>query len=446
MMSPTDRELLEHYLDGTIDDADAQRLRSLLRDSAEARAALRTLATVDFGLQEIAAIGAIPETAKDEGRPSVLRFPKPSTTTRRHGWPLAIAAAAALLFSHIDFAPPVTEAKVARISGMGGSVLWTGNGGRVTGDLGIGDLLTGGTVEGTTPDSWVELEFIDGSTAMISGNSMLTFSDHGQKQLYLKEGAVSGDVKPQSPGKPMRIQTRSALLEVLGTQFQIETDLSSTVLNVNQGEVRVKRLSDGRTVDVPAEHRLIAALERPMVPEAIPGTVRGWKSRLDLGPAGTQGRWSPKTAAQDASLKTIPYVHTTPQGQTMTLYSAALQVSGGDNPPVILDSDSRIRVRGRLGSAHGVVFGVTVRHPDGGFAGNFFTFKPASAFEGGGDFDVLLEIRDFRLDPLLAKTKNQGATAPVGVVAEAFWCNSLADPAGLEIVEVEVIAPASAAS
>ena len=55
MMTPADIELLEQYIDGTLADGDAQRLRALLRDSAEARAMLRSLATIDFGLQDIAA-------------------------------------------------------------------------------------------------------------------------------------------------------------------------------------------------------------------------------------------------------------------------------------------------------------------------------------------------------------------------------------------------------
>ena len=55
MMTPADFELLEQYIDGTLADGDLQRLRALLRDSAEARAVLRSLATIDFGLQDIAA-------------------------------------------------------------------------------------------------------------------------------------------------------------------------------------------------------------------------------------------------------------------------------------------------------------------------------------------------------------------------------------------------------
>ena len=56
----------------------------------------------------------------------------------------------------------------------------------------------------------------------------------------------------------MLIYTRSAVLEVLGTQFEVEAETATTILNVSEGSVRVKRFSDGSTVDVPARHRLIA--------------------------------------------------------------------------------------------------------------------------------------------------------------------------------------------
>ena len=72
MMTPADFELLEQYIDGTLADGDAQRLRALLRDSAEARAVLRSLATIDFGLQDMAATadadsrGSLGESNGDE--------------------------------------------------------------------------------------------------------------------------------------------------------------------------------------------------------------------------------------------------------------------------------------------------------------------------------------------------------------------------------------------
>jgi hypothetical protein len=281
----------------------------------------------------------------------------------------------------------------------------------------------------------LELEFNDGSTVTISGNSTLTFSDHGQKKLHLKEGNVSGNVKPQPAGKPMLIYTRSAMLEVLGTQFEVEAGLSATMLNVSEGKVRVKRLSDGRTVDVPAKHRMIAAADREMSPILVPDSVNRWSSQLHLGPVGTQGKWLPGTDAASPKLRAVPF--TTRQGKT--IYTVAFGISHGDKPPVILQPACCFRVRGRIASTHEVYFGVTVRHPNGGFAGNFQIIRPAVEFQSGQDFDVVLHLRDFRLDPSLIEMKNKLPSAPFDLVVESMWCHTLDKQAGLEVTEVELM-------
>ncbi len=342
-----------------------------------------------------------------------------------------------MLASSLYFQRPRAERPIATITGLNGSFQWTGDGGLVYQELGVGAELSGGTVEGMTPGSWFELEFNDGSTVTISGNSMLTFSELGQKELHLKEGNVSGNVKPQPVGKPMLVFTRSAMLEILGTQFDVEARLSATMLSVSEGKVRVKRLSDGNTVDVPAKHRLIAAADRNMSPERVPDSVNRWKSQLHLGPVGTQGKWSPATDLESATLRAIPY--TTRLGKT--IYTAAFGVSHGDNPPVTLQPTSRLRVRGRIASTNRVFFGVTVRHPNGEFAGNFQTIRPAVEFPSGQDFEVILHLRNFRLDPSLIEIRNTLPSVPFDLVVEAMWCHTLDKQAGLEIIDVELLPP-----
>ena len=68
---------------------------------------------------------------------------------------------------------------------------------------------------------------------MISGNSMLTFSDDGQKKLRLKEGGFSANVNPQPKGKPMLVSTRTALFEVMGTSFSVDTEPTAATLRVS---------------------------------------------------------------------------------------------------------------------------------------------------------------------------------------------------------------------
>ena len=114
----------------------------------------------------------------------------------------------------------------------------------------------------------------------------------------------------------------------------------------------------------------------------------------------------------------------------------------GDKRPVILQPASRVRVRGRIASTHKVYFGVTVRHAGGGFAGRFQTIRPAVDFPSGQDFEVVLHLRNFRLDSSLDEMKDKLPDDPFNLVVESIWCHTLDKQAGLELTEVELIPPA----
>ena len=450
-------ELWNDYLEGELDESGLAELQALIKEDKH----LLELAADSYQIHRLLGLIAQDSPSRQESFVSetLARLPAdddrfvdqvmqhlPQGSPRRGKtaymylakWSAVIATAAVItLIISLYFQRPIAENRIAKITGLSGSLQWTGDGGQVFHDLNVGTELSGGTIEGMVPDSWLELEFNDGSTVTISGNSMLTFSDHDQKKLYLKEGSVSGNVKPQPSGKPMLIYTRSALLEVLGTQFEVEAGLDITMLNVSEGNVRVKRLSDGNTVDVPAKHRVIAAADREMLPKPVPDSVDRWKSQLHLGPEGAYGKWSPKTATEEAKLRTIPL--TIPQG--LTIYTAALGVSRGDTPRVILQPGCRLRVKGLIASTHNVYFGITVMYPGGGFAGRFENIRPAIEFESGEDFEVFLNLQEFQLDPSLMKIKDKLPSAPFHLVVETVWCHTLDQPSGLEITEVEFLPP-----
>ena len=434
-------ELVDCHLRGELDESGQERLVELLDSDVDARRDFVAQAQWDTRFSDVLRAGCrscrtLLEPNADDGADAPVAAQAPTVTLNRVLWAAAAVIIVALA-AGLYFRPPNTERPIATITGLSGSLQWTGDGGRVFHDLSVGTELPGGTIEGMEPGSWFELQFNDGSTVTISGNATLTFSDHGQKKLHLKEGGVSGDVKPQPAGKPMLIYTRSARLEVLGTQFDVDAGLLATTLNVSEGTVRIERLSDGSTVDVPARHRVIAAADRELLPIPVPDSVNRWVSQLHLGPVATQGKWSPKTDTRDAKLRAIPY--TPPQGYT--IYTVGLGLSCGDKPPVIVQPGSRLRVRGRVASAHKVYFGVTVRGSGGQFAGRFQTTRPAAEFQGGRDFEVVLEFRDFQLDPSLRKIRGRLAGDPFGLDVETFWCHTLDKQAGLELTEVELIPP-----
>lgn len=439
MMSTSDLEsLISAWLDGRISAADSESLQQQLRESPEARATFRRFAQLDAVIRDVA--DAESPGSLDEPVTSVSRR---SATTARWSFALtATAVAVVALIAILFLSQPTGEPKVATVTGLYGPVQFTGNGGRVLHDLAIGSKLSSGTVDGTSPESWLELKFNDGSTVTISGASMLTFSDPGQKELRLKSGRISASVATQPVGKPMLIHTPTAMLTVVGTTFEVEVGLAATALNVSEGEVRVKRLSDGRSIDVPANHRAIAAADRELSHEKVPDPIEHWKSQLPLGPEGTYGKWSPATDGADATLRAIPYS----LRPGVVVYIASIPVSRGDKPPVVLQPGSRFRVRGRITSPQTVYFGVTVRHSNGVFAGKFLTERPADEFPAGQDFEVVLNLEDFRLDPTLVELKSRLPSVPFHLVVESVWCHTWRESVGLEIIETQLVPPTTSAT
>ena len=279
MMTDSDLEqLIAAWLDGRIGAAASEALQQELRGSAKARAIFQRFAQLDAVLRETADTENFGAISQASG--SSVSIPKPIPATTRYAKALvAIAAVIIVVFTATYYFQHVkTDRNIARIKGLNGTLTWIGDGGQIvqgsaspqtetrwSNVLSEGAELPGGTIEGMAPDSWFELEFHDGTTSMISGDSILTFSDRGQKELRLKQGRFSADVMPQPAGKPMLIHTPAAVLEVIGTQFDVEAGPVSTMLYVREGKVQIGRVDDGKTVVVPAGHRVVVATGRAML-------------------------------------------------------------------------------------------------------------------------------------------------------------------------------------
>ncbi len=295
MMTNSDLEnLIAAWLDGCISEAESESLQQELRESAEARAAFNTFAQLDAVLHEVADTEGVGAISQASG--SSVSIPKRATPPYARAL-LAIAAGIIIALTAVLYFQPMKAGhNIVWIKGLNGALIWIGDGGQMiqgsdspqtptrwSNVLNKGAELPGGTIEGMAPDSWFELEFHDGSIGMISGDSILTFSDQGQKELRLKQGLFSADVRPQPEGKPMLIHTPAAVLEVIGTQFDVEADPESTMLYVREGKVQVRRVRDGKTVAVPAGHRVVASADsdmllRPVAPDRTWAQTPFWEN------------------------------------------------------------------------------------------------------------------------------------------------------------------------
>ena len=440
-MKESIKQLARALQDDRIRPEQLAELEAHLAQSAEARELFLHEVNLYAGIEEIAVNEAVSEKNASIDR----ELSSPVRWLVLAGWPLAIASAVLAMAALFASRRNGETRSIATIVGLSGPLQWTGDGGRVDHELRVGMSLPGGTIEGMAPDSWFELQFEDGSTVMISGTSLLTIAELEQKELRLREGRFSANVVPQPDGKPMLIHTRSALLKVLGTQFDIEADLASTSLNVSEGKVRVQRLSDGREVDVPSQHRVIAAYDHLLEPERLPKTVNRWKSRLDQRPGG-YGIWLPAAAGRAPSQKAIPMVPA--EFPNITLYLVGISVSNQDRSPVVVQPGSQFVVRGRFSKPDEVHFGISGTRETGEFAGKFrgdlHQKQPATTPDAKGGFEVVYSVDDFSLDPCVRDRKDELAARPEGLILGAVWAFTYGDgPSGLEVTEVELVPPAT---
>ena len=414
-------EMLTRYVAGDCSTEEVQELSSRLERDAAACELLAEILMQGAAVREFAQANPVPVRA-------VHRAPQRWQALL---WPMA--AAAAVVFAAVIWMQSGRDAAwVMRAAEVSGSVRWTGQGGSIVDSLAKDAALSGGTVETVSDDAAVTLAFRDGSLITLMAHSAATISDEGQKQVHLREGNLSADVRPQRSGRPMLIHTTTAVLEVLGTRFDVESGAATTRLNVDEGTVRMTRLVDGSTVDVPAEHQVVASLSRAEKLGAVQRLTPtlNWRSDLSQGAKGTDGEWLPAEAGLPARLKALPKLVTPAKREPVTLHHVSVEVPWEFLQTLQLKSDSRLRLRGRMTTLTSVEIMLNTKRLRGGFAGNYFARPtPASL-----DWQLDLPITEFR------KWQSEaGEPLPDGLQLRRVVIYTIGSDAGLEIEQVEVV-------
>ncbi len=259
---------LLRYLDGTLPPRDAERLSERLRDDPALRRRLAGIAMQSVMLQEIG------EEAR-AAAPSRRRLP-------------AVAAAAAAVAAAVATAwlaarpPPIGTVASATAAGdapgpppailRGPARLPMVPGAAVR----AGDRLE-------TGHAAVRIEYRGEPTALEAGpgTALSLGSDRGVKLVRLDCGELAARIASQPAGRPMRFATPHAVAEVLGTRLRLAAGARATLLEVEEGRVRLTRSCDGASADVPAGCAAVAAagaplevLRRPEDPKALRQAVR----------------------------------------------------------------------------------------------------------------------------------------------------------------------------
>jgi ferric-dicitrate binding protein FerR (iron transport regulator) len=413
-------ELLVRYAGGDCDAREAEALSSRVESDPAVAAALAEVLLHGVMVRDDA-----------EAHPE-----RKETAALKERWPAsqivgAMAAVMALLFALVWLLQSDGEPNILTVSRVDGSVRWTGAGGEVREPLVNGSRLPGGSLETVSDDATLAITFADGTTLTLLGRTAVTISDEEQKTVHLRSGSVSADVRPQPPQRPLRIHTPTALLEVLGTRFDVDSDAANTRLAVNEGRVRLTRLRDGRSAEVPAQYEAVASLsgaEMPVMPRRQPEVL--WRSDFSAGPAGTQGRWLPADAERTARIGAEPaYLPKSSRGP-VTIHRVNLTLPWQERANIQVRPDSRVRLRGHASQSATLEVMLGCMKTTGGSAGNWFQQRGISA----GEWEIDLPVSAFR--HWHAQAKNAPAEA---LELRGIAIYTINEDAGLEVESVEVL-------
>jgi hypothetical protein len=255
-MNEDEFELLHRYLDGAITPEELESLEDLLRSSADARATLRSLATIDAKWQEIAADKAFSEPTAIAAGNKMYGAPKPTASAvgslgSRRAIPIWLtisAIAASLIFGAFGwFRTPEQNAvemergiaRVIRIEGEGKTE------DRVVVDG--ADLFAG--EELAMQHGLIELAFRETGVHVIA-TAPLKMKLSSDQRVLLHEGQVKLVVPPQGVG--FVVDTAQRKFTDLGTSFVVTASSSGSDVLVLDGLISVDD-HDGTSEDLMRE-------------------------------------------------------------------------------------------------------------------------------------------------------------------------------------------------
>jgi hypothetical protein len=173
-----------------------------------------------------------------------------------------------------------------------------------------------------------------------------------------------------------------------------------------------------------------------VMPQPAPSNY--WACDLGRVPEVILGRWLPPTANERARLGADPLLWPVSEHDSVMLYAVALAAWKSTEHPVLLQSNSKLRVRGRTQKAQAVRFGFSTQKIRGVFAGKFeVDVTPAALGPAGETWQIDLPLSEFR--PL----QPQFSTSPDGLVLSDSYALTIGEDAGLEVNHVELL-PAGA--
>lgn len=304
-------DLLERYLDDTIDAAGATALLKRLDADPEFRrefcAALRMHGLIHAGLdpdtacERLAEVVSIAVKSGDRSFDSRvmdgIKARGLATPARRRFMVWGLAAAAVLAIT-VGIVVSRRPAEMVLSAAGPDTELWRGDG-RIE-ILGARPLEPGDIVK-TPSKGWASVRYADGTAVEVGADTSVVFEAGPGKRIRVDSGLVTAEVAPQPSDRPMILASRGAEAKVLGTSLAFSVFDQGARLVVREGKVAFRRGT--ASIEVAQGQVATAAEGTPFVAEAMSREVlrKFGKSHFMLGIMSGYGEsWVEDTKAQGA--------------------------------------------------------------------------------------------------------------------------------------------------
>jgi len=250
-----------------------------------------------------------------------------------------------------------------------------------------------------------------------------------QKRFTLTQGTLYASVAKQSGGRSIVVLTPHAELTVLGTRFLLQVGADETRLDVEEGRIRNRRLSDKKVVEVPAGHTISTGRSGPLASRLLP-VVRSFQDGVLPAPdyAGTRDTSISSASPSDAAgAQDLLRLYRQPGGDLQNIVLLRWDASSIPPRSRVVAAEVSFWVTGAIGGPGARVF--EVRRP---WEESEATWKLARS-------GVPWQLAGARGEQDAAITRSLGAVAP----SAPGWSTFPLNEAGVALVQLWVSVPSS---
>ncbi len=176
---------------------------------------------------------------------------------------LSALGGALLTKLYLDRRASLREAVLAQLSQVEGEVALIRDG-TPTIHARKNDALREGDTIDVSPSALAEMLCPDGTRLVLGADSRAVLrrpsalATAGSRLLELQKGTLTAHVRKQQHGQSLAVHTPNARVTVRGTRFLVKAEADATRLDVIEGEVALKRTTDGASVAVSKGHFAVA--------------------------------------------------------------------------------------------------------------------------------------------------------------------------------------------